>query len=82
MNTRISKWILSMSILSVLMVISQPVYAYIDPGTGSMLVQAIIAFIAAAGVFLGMFWNHVKSLLKKLFDQKQESGDTPTDEKK
>lgn len=37
---------------------AQPAYAYLDPGTGSMVAQ-----IAAAAVFGGLFF--VKSVLKK-----------------
>ncbi len=37
--------------------------AYIDPGTGSMLVQALIAAVTAVGVSVGLFWSRIKSLL-------------------
>ena len=42
-------------------------YAYIDPGTGSMLIQALIGAVAAVSVSIGMFWRHIRSFLDRLF---------------
>jgi hypothetical protein len=35
--------------------------AYLDPGTGWMIVQGFIAALAAAGVALGTYWTRVRS---------------------
>jgi len=32
-------------------------FAYIDPGTGSILIQGLIAAIAAIGVALRLYWH-------------------------
>jgi hypothetical protein len=37
--------------------------AYIDPGTGSMLLQGLIAAIVAAAVALKLYWQKVKAFL-------------------
>ena len=37
---------------------------YIDPGTGSMLLSTILGGVAAAGVFLKMYWNRVLTFLR------------------
>ena len=37
--------------------------AYLDPGTGSMLLQALIASIAGGFVMMHMYWGKLKSLL-------------------
>jgi hypothetical protein len=42
-----------------------PLYAYIDPGTGSMLVQGIIAAIAGAAVMLRLSWARIRSLFSR-----------------
>ena len=34
-------------------------FAYIDPGSGSMILQMILGGLAAAAVFLKMFWHRV-----------------------
>jgi hypothetical protein len=35
--------------------------AYLDPGTGSMLLQGAIAFVAAVVAGVGMRWQAIKS---------------------
>ena len=39
--------------------------AYIDPGTGSMLIQGIIAAIAAVGLSLKLYWHRFLGLFRK-----------------
>jgi hypothetical protein len=39
--------------------VSQPELAYIDPGSGSMILQLILGGLAAAAVFLRMFWHRL-----------------------
>lgn len=34
--------------------------AYIDPGTGSFVIQGVIAAIVGAGVTLKLFWGRIK----------------------
>ncbi len=40
-----------------------PAYAYIDPGTGSFVIQGIIAAVVGVGVAVRMFWGRIKGLL-------------------
>lgn len=49
----------------------KPAYAYLDPGTGSMMVQAVLAVIAAVSVSIGVFWNRIKAILGRMFGGKQ-----------
>ncbi len=58
-----------------IMILSSPAYAYLDPGTGSMLIQAVIAIIAATSLFLSMFWKRVKAFLNRLFGKKEAMRD-------
>jgi len=61
-----------------LLLISPNVFAYLDPGTGAMIVQAVIAMFIGAGIF----FNHMKfkildfykAILKKIKgkDEKEE----------
>ena len=37
-----------------------PSYGYIDPGTGSLIIQSIIGAIAAIGVTLKLYWHKLK----------------------
>jgi hypothetical protein len=38
-------------------------HAYIDPGTGSFVIQGIIAAIVGAGFAIKMFWHRIKAFL-------------------
>lgn len=39
-----------------------PAFAYIDPGTGSFVIQGIIAAVVGAGVALKMFWHRIAGI--------------------
>jgi len=40
-----------------------PTYAYLDPGTGSMVLQALLGGLAAALVVVRAYWSRIRSLL-------------------
>jgi len=44
--------------------------AYVDPGTGSMIIQVVIAAVVGAGAFLGAFW-------RKIFRRRRDPDDEP-----
>ena len=44
--------------------IASPAYAYLDPGTGSMLVSAVIGVAAAVGLAVKMFWYRLIDLFR------------------
>jgi hypothetical protein len=39
-------------------------FAYIDPGSGSMILQMILGGLAAAAVFLKLFWHRLLVFLR------------------
>jgi hypothetical protein len=39
--------------------------AYIDPGSGSIILQALLGALAAAGVSISIYWNKLKDFFKK-----------------
>jgi hypothetical protein len=49
---------------AVIMIIPAPAYAYLDPGTGSMIIQIIVGAIAAALVSVKLAWAHIVSVLR------------------
>lgn len=49
-------------------------HAYVDPGLGSILLQSLVAIIAAASVTLGVFWERVKSFFRTK-DEPSESAE-------
>ncbi len=42
-------------------------YAYIDPGTGSYILQLIIAVFVGAMYAIKIFWKRIIAFVKKLF---------------
>lgn len=54
-----------LAFLSTFLLMSRNAEAYVDPGTGSYVLQMIVAGIAAAGFTLRLFWGRLKLLFKK-----------------
>ena len=48
---------------------SNLVYAYLDPGSGSIIIQAIIGAIASALFFVKMFWFKIKKFIINIFNK-------------
>ena len=66
------KVVFSFTAISFLMFFTEPAYAYLDPGTGSMMIQAVLAGIAAASVSIGIFWKHIKLFFSRISGRKQK----------
>lgn len=41
---------------------------YLDPGTGSVVVQALLAALLGIGVFIKLFWGKITAIFKKKND--------------
>lgn len=48
-------------VLSIVMV--KPAYAYLDPGTGSAVLQGVLAAITMAVIALKIYWQKILDLL-------------------
>tara|TARA_Y100000389_G_C17072658_1_gene322752 strand:- start:246 stop:419 length:174 start_codon:yes stop_codon:yes gene_type:complete len=44
--------------------ISLPLYAYIDPASGSAIMSAIIGFFVAIGIAIKTYWYKLKDMFK------------------
>jgi len=51
-------------------------HAYTDPGTGSLLIQMLIAILASIMVVIGVYWRKVKNWLKKISGKDTETTET------
>ncbi len=40
-----------------------PAYAYLDPGTGSLIIQGLIGAVAAFGFFVKLYWHKFKLMI-------------------
>ena len=54
-----------------------PAYAYLDPGTGSILLQAIIGGIAAGVTVISLYYQKLKIFLGNMFGSRRKSEDRP-----
>jgi len=61
-----------LAIMLFLLLPAASAFAYVDPGTGSMIVQVVIAAIVGGAAFLGAFW-------RKLFRRRRDPDDDPDD---
>ena len=55
------------------LLVPQPVHAYIDPGTGGLIIQSLIGLLAGALAMLGIFWKRVTMAVKNMFKRKNDS---------
>ena len=52
-----------------------PAFAYLDPGTGSMMLQLLLGGIAGALVIIKLYWHRLKSVISF---RRGSSAPTPT----
>ena len=60
---------------------SDPGYAlaYIDPGTGSFLIQAFVAAVAGIAVTSRLYWKKIKAFLGLTAEEDEEAGPSRDD---
>lgn len=49
-----------------------PPFAYLDPGTGSLIIQFLIGGAAAAAISIKVFWKQIRGFFSKKRDDKEE----------
>ena len=76
--TRLRFWIRMILSAVFLMEAPTPAHAYLDPGTGSMMLQALLGAIAASSVIGGLYWQKIKSFFSRAKDNPDD--DNPTEE--
>ena len=54
-----------LAILALALGFSSPAFAYLDPGSGSAIVSAIIGAVVAAGLVVKTYWYKFKSLFTR-----------------
>jgi len=53
------------SLIVISLLYNNVAYAYLDPGSGSIMLQAMIATFAVAGGIISTYWTKLISLFKK-----------------
>ena len=51
-------------------------FAYLDPGTGSIILQAILGAIAAGATWCSMYWQKVKNFFNKKTKKKNDDNNS------
>lgn len=72
------KWLMLRMTCGVLIlssVFAPGAHAYIDPGSGSVLLQLILGGIAGIGVVAKLYWEQVKTRCRSLFGQTESMKD-------
>ena len=67
---------LTSNIIAIFLIVTNA-YAYLDPGTGSFILQAIIGFLAALSAGFLYYWTKVKNFFLKFF--KKNNNDEKAD---
>ena len=59
----------SVSILAILMIFGHlsisDAYAYLDPGTGSVIIQVLVGTLVGVGIALKIYWQKLKIKFQK-----------------
>lgn len=55
-----------------LVLVPQKAHAYLDPGTGSYILQVLAAVLFAGLFVLKTWWTQVKHVISKLFGRKED----------
>ena len=55
---------------------SSSALAYLDPGTGSYVLQIAIAFLVGALFSLRVFWKKIIAFFRTTFSKKKKDGDS------
>lgn len=62
-------------IFAILLVWDARLEAYLDPGSGSMLIQLLLGGVAGLVVILKLFWRRILDILHLGGDRPERSGD-------
>jgi hypothetical protein len=63
---------IALMIFLLITTLPQNAFCYIDPGTGSFLIQFLAAFFIGVLFALKKFWGKIKAFFSNLFGNKQD----------
>ena len=53
------------ALAAAILIFPPPAFAYIDPGTGSMILQLLLAGVAGLGVLCKLFWHRITGFFRR-----------------
>ena len=54
--------------------------AYLDPGTGSLILQAVIAAIAGTAVAIASYWQKIRAFFRRNFRDSEPTDNAPIED--
>lgn len=57
--------VIAPALVLALLTLSAPAHAYLDPGTGSMILSAVIGLFATAALAVKTWWYRIKALFRR-----------------
>ncbi len=72
MNQRKVSYLLICTMLMSLFILPGRAYAYLDPGSGSYILQLLLAGLLAVSFTLKTFWRNFAGYLCRLFHRKKD----------
>jgi len=70
---------LSIVTLGLLSFGSPSAHAYLDPGTGSLIIQGLVATVAAIGFTTRIYWHRLKNIFRRDKDKDVEKTEIDQD---
>lgn len=64
-SVQVIGWRRALVLLAALLPVAPHAHAYLDPGTGSIILQGLIAAVAAVVTYAGLYWQKVKSFFSR-----------------
>ena len=68
------KLVISVAAIWLLFVCATPAYAYVDPGSGGMLIQLLLGGFAGAALIVRLYWQR---FLKRIGLRREEPDQEP-----
>jgi len=72
-------WRTTTGILVLSLLFVAPAHAYVDPGSGSVLLQVLIAGLLAVGFTIKTFWGNLKRRVTGIFSRSSKAPDDGQD---
>jgi hypothetical protein len=65
------------AVAAIWLIAPAPAHAYIDPQSGSYVIQILIAGLAAGGLAIATFWRRILAFMKRLFGRGSQEKPSP-----
>ena len=65
----------SLAAVFALVLSATPAHAYIDPGTGGMLLQLLLGGLAGAAVIVRLQWERIREMTRRMFSGRDKPGE-------